>query len=308
MATTTATAITVRPTLSPAQRRRREYLGALLFVLPALINFAVFRYFPIVRAFWVSLWDYSLLGGFGGFRGLEQYTRALQDPIFWLSMRVTVLFVLLKVPLQVVLALGLALVTQREVRGMGVVRSAIFTPVVSSMIVVSIVWAMMYHSQQGLINSMLASFGLPRQRFLSDPTLALPAITLMTIWKEVGFSMIIFLAGLKGIASEYYEAAAMDGANRLQNLWYITLPLLKRVMMFVVVTQTIQSFQVFAPVYAMTRGGPQDATKVIVYYIYQHAFAFQDMGYASTLSIMVLFVILAVSLVQMRVLRSDVGN
>ncbi|MGQ0572354.1 MAG: carbohydrate ABC transporter permease [Armatimonadota bacterium] len=308
MATTAATATTVRPLLSPAQRRRREYLGALLFVLPALINFAVFRYFPIVSAFWVSLWDYSLLGGFGDFLGLQQYTRALEDPIFWKSMRVTVLFVLLKVPFQVMLALGLALVTQREVRGMGVVRSAIFTPVVSSIIVVSIVWAMMYHAQQGLINSMLATIGLPRQRFLSDPALALPAMTLMTIWKDVGFSMIIVLAGLKGISSEYYEAAAIDGADRLQQFWYITLPLLKRVMLFVVVTQTIQAFQVFAPAYAMTRGGPQDATKVIVYYIYQHAFAFQEMGYASALSIIVLFIILAVSLGQMRVLRSNVEH
>ncbi|MGQ0550626.1 MAG: carbohydrate ABC transporter permease [Armatimonadota bacterium] len=304
----TSAAVTVRSPLTPAQRRRREYLVALLFVLPALINFAVFRYFPIISALWASLWDYSLLGGFGNFRALGQYARALEDPIFWHSMWVTVQFVALKVPLQVVLALGLALVTQREVRGMGVVRSAIFTPVVSSMIVVSIVWAMMYHAQQGLVNSILVSVGIPRQRFLSDPALALPAMTVMTIWKDVGFSMIILLAGLKGISPEYYEAAAIDGARRFQQLWCITLPLLKRVMLFVVVTQTIQSFQVFAPVYAMTRGGPQDATKAIVYYIYQHAFSFQDMGYASALSIIVLFIILAVSLVQMRVLRSDVEH
>ncbi len=304
--TTAVTAI--RPLLTPAQRRRREYLVALLFVLPALTNFAAFRYFPIISALRASLWDYSLLGGFGNFRALGQYARALEDPVFWHSMRVTVEFVLLKVPVQVVLALGLALVTQREVRGMGVVRSAIFTPVVTSMIVVSIVWAMMYHAQQGLVNSILVSLGIPRQHFLSDPVLALPAMTVMTIWKDVGFTMIILLAGLKGISHEYYEAAAIDGASRFQQLWYITLPLLKRVMLFVVVTQTIQSFQVFAPVYAMTRGGPQDATKAIVYYIYQHAFSFQDMGYASTLSIIVLFIILTVSLVQMRVLRSDVEH
>ena len=155
---------------------------------------------------------------------------------------------------------------------------------------------------------MLSIVGIPRQAFLSDPSRALPAITLTMIWKELGFSMIIIMAGLKGIPTEYREAAIVDGAKAWQIFLHITLPLLKRVIMFVVVTQTVFSFQVFVPILVMTSppGGPLDSTKAIVFYIYQFGFRFQDMGYASALSIVTLFVLLVVSVIQMRVLRSDV--
>jgi fructooligosaccharide transport system permease protein len=186
------------------------------------------------------------------------------------------------------------------------VRSAIFTPFVVSIVVISIVWAMMYHSQLGLINSLLSIIGIPRQAFLSDATRALPAVAIMMIWKEIGFSMILLMAGLKNIPTDYREAAIVDGATSWQIFWNITLPLLKRVLMFVVVTQTVFSFQVFVPVLTMTRGGPQDWTKVIVYYIYQYGFLFQDMGYASAMSVVTLALLLIVSGIQMRLLRSDV--
>jgi ABC-type sugar transport system permease subunit len=295
-----------RATLSAASRKRRHYLIAFIFVAPALLNFVVFRYFPIVSAVWVSLWDYSLLGGFGDFRGFDNYLQAFGDDVFLNSMLVTGIYAVVKVPLQILFALALALLVQRESRLMGVVRSAIFTPVVTSMMVVAIVWAMMLHSQTGLVNGMFSTFGLPRLGFLSDPNLALGTVIFVTIWKDVGFSMIILLAGMKGIPDMYYEAAVIDGANRWQMFWQITIPLLMRVMLFVVVTQTVNAFQVFIPVYAMTRGGPQDATKVVNYLIYQQAFTYQNMGYASTMSVIVLAVILVVSLVLMRVLRSDV--
>lgn len=291
-------------------RKRRNYFIAFLFVLPALINFTVFRYFPIISAFWVSLWDYSLLGGFADFRGLTNYVTALETGFergtFLWSMAITIGYAVLKVPLQVLFALLLAILVQRESRAMSMVRSAIFTPVVTSMMVVAIVWSMLLHSQNGVVNSVLASAGLPRQAFLSNVNLALPTVVFVTLWKDVGFSMIILLAGMKGIPDVYYEAAKIDGANRLQMFWRITIPLLMRVMLFVVVTQTINAFQVFIPVYAMTRGGPQDITKVVNYLIYQEAFTYQNMGFASALSVLVLAVILVVSLVLMRVLRSDV--
>jgi multiple sugar transport system permease protein len=230
----------------------------------------------------------------------------LNDATFWKSLEVTATFVILKVPIQVILSLLLAVFLQKEKWVTGLVRSAIFTPVVTSVIVVSILWSMMYHSQLGLINGLLSIVGIPRQVFLSDPNRALPAITLMMIWKEIGFSMIILMAGLKGIPTEYREAAIVDGAKAWQIFWLITLPLLKRVIMFVIVTQTVFSFQVFVPVYAMTRGGPLDSTKVIVYYIYQFGFLFQDMGYASALSIVTLVILLIVSIIQMRLFRSEV--
>lgn len=283
--------------------RTRQMLIAFLFILPALINFTIFRYVPIFEAVRASLYQYSLLGGFGDFIGLDHYRYMVTDPTFWQSLKVTFLFVLYKVPLQIVLSLALALLLQRETVGAGVVRSAILTPMVTSVIVVSIIWAMMYHSQQGLIQSFLNSVGIPRQAFLSDASRALPAITVMMIWKDIGFSLIILVAGLKAIPQTYYEAALVDGANAWEAFRRVTIPLLMPVLMFVVVTQAVFSFQVFVPVYQMTRGGPLDATKVLVYYIYQQGFRFQDMGYASALSVVALVILIAISYLLMRWLK-----
>jgi len=351
-------------------RRKQKYLVAFLFVLPALINLAVFRYYPILSAIWTSLWEYSLLGGYGDFVGPKHYVEALGDPglypqlllglvpvsliylvfrlpaltkrkggkivrwalaiglagaaffvwrstylrlvetgdkYFWNSMGVTLKFVALKVPVQILLSLLLAAIVQRKGRGMAVVRSAIFAPVVTSMIVVAILWAMMYHVQQGLINSIIASLGFQRVAFLSDTRRALPAITAMNIWKDLGMTTIILVAGLKGIPRVYYEAAVVDGANRWQMFWRITVPLLQRILLFVIVTQTIFAFQVFVPVYAMVQppGGPRHTTEVIVYYIYKNGFLTQRMDYASALSVILFSIILIISLVEMRFLRSQ---
>jgi multiple sugar transport system permease protein len=285
--------------------RQRRLIIAFLFVLPALINFAIFRYIPIVQAIRASLYQYSLLGGYGDFIGLQHYQRMLTDPIFWRSLQATGLFVLYKVPLQIALSLGLAILLTRQTIGTGIVRSAILTPMVTSIIVVSIIWAMMYQSNNGLFQSILVSLGLKKMAFISDVRYALPAVSVMMIWKDIGFSFIIFVAGLKGIPEMYYEAAIVDGATRRQLFRHITIPLLKPVLMFVIVTQTIFSFQVFVPVYQMTRGGPLDSTKVIVYYIYQQGFNFQDMGYASAISMVTLVLLLLISWGQMRFLRSD---
>ncbi len=300
---------TPRSNLQDAFRRimpwhRRKYFIAFLFILPALINFTVFRYIPILASIRASLYRYSLLGGYGDFIGLNHYERMLSDSLFWKALLVTTQFVIYKVPIQVALSLALAMLLMRETTGSGIVRSAIMTPMVTSIIVVSIIWAMMYHSQQGLFQSLLGAFGIPRQAFLSDPNRALPAITAMMIWKDLGFSLIILLAGLKAIPDTYYEAALVDGANKWQAFTKITIPLLMPVLMFVVVTQTVFSFQVFVPIYQMTKGGPLDSTKAMVYYIYQQGFLFQDMGYASALSVVTLILLLIISFVQMRWLRA----
>jgi multiple sugar transport system permease protein len=287
--------------------RRRQLIVAFLFVLPALINFAIFRYIPIYSAFVASLYKYSLLGGYGDFVGAQNYTRMLSDPVFWRALRATGLFVLYKVPPQIVLSLGLALLLQRQSRGTAIVRSAIMTPMVTSIIILSIIWAMMYQRDQGLFQSILGVFGIPKTEFLTSQARALPAVAFMMIWHDIGFSFIIFVAGLKGIPEMYYEAAIVDGASRWQLLRHVTIPLLRPILMFVIVTQTIFSFQVFVPIYQMTKGGPLDSTKVIVYYIYQTGFLFQDMGYASAISIVTLVILLVVSWLQMRLLRID-GN
>ena len=286
--------------------QRRRYLIAFLFVLPALLNFAVFRYIPIILAGQASLYDYSLLGGFGDFVGMKNYVRAIEDELFWSSMWVSFQYALLKVPAQVALALLLALFVSRAVRGVGVMRTIIFFPVVTSLVVGAMLWSMMYNKDLGLIQSMLGVFGLRHGGFLSSPDLALPSIVVMMVWKEVGFSMIIFVAGLKGIPEMFYDAAAIDGASPIQRFLHITLPLLKPVTLFVVVTQTISAMQVFVPIFVMTQGGPFFATNAIVYYIYQNGFAYNDMGYASAMSFFVLALLVAVSYFQFRALKGNV--
>jgi multiple sugar transport system permease protein len=283
--------------------RTRQMAIAFLFILPAIINFTVFRYIPIAASIRASFYQYSLLKGLQDFIGFDHYIRMMSDETFWKSLQVTSLFVIYKVPIQIVLSLALAVLLQRETFGAGVVRSAILTPMVTSVIVASIIWAMMYHSQLGLIQSFLGAIGIPPQAFLSDADRALPAVTVMMIWKDLGFSFIILLAGLKAIPATYYEAALVDGANAWEAFRRVTIPLLMPVLMFVVVTQAVFSFQVFVPVYQMTRGGPLDATKVLVYYIYQQGFRFQDMGYASALSVVALIIMIVISYLLMRWLR-----
>jgi len=285
--------------------KQRQYLIAFLFVAPALINFAIFRYIPIFMAGYASVFDYSLLGGYGDFVGFKNYIRAVEDDLFWSSMWVSFQYALMKVPLQVIVSLGLAMFVSRELRGMGVARTIIFFPVVTSLVVAAMLWQLMYNRDLGLIQSILSAFGLRHDGFLSNPTLALPSIVAMMVWKEVGFSMIIFVAGLKGIPEMFYDAASIDGASGFKRFWYITLPLLKPVTLFVIVTQTISAFQVFVPIFVMTQGGPFFATNAIVYYIYQNGFSYNDMGYASALSFFVLALLVAVSYFQFKLLRGQ---
>lgn len=285
--------------------RRRNYIIAFLFILPALINFTVFRYYPILSAGYSSFQRYSLLGGYKGFIGFDHYVRMWGDPAFWNSLQVTATYAFVKIPVQVALALALAIFLSRQSIGTALVRSAIMAPLVTSLIVVSIIWALMYHSEQGLFQSVLQSVGLPKMRFISHENRALPSVTLMMIWKDVGFSMIILMAGLKGIPKVYYEAATVDGANRWQQFVNVTIPLLRPVLMFVLVTQVAFSFQVFDPIFQMTKGGPLESTNVIVHYIYQQGFLFQDMGYASAISIVMLVLLLAISFGQMWLLNTD---
>ena len=288
------------------QHRFRYLAVALLFVLPALINFAIFRYYPMIWAFRASLWDYSLLRGFIEFVGVDNYARALTaDPIFWQSMRTTVLYALGKVPLTVILALGLAVFANQPKPGMGVVRALIFVPVVTSFIVVSIVWGMVLNKDVGLLNSVLQSIGLPRFEYLTSRSNALPTIIAISIWKDVGYSVIILVAGLRGIGSDFYDAAIVDGATLWDRFIYITVPMLRRHIMFVSVIGTLGAFQVFIPVFQLTQGGPVRATNVIVYYIYREAFLFSRMGYASALSVILLVVLLLLSVIQIRLLRGD---
>jgi multiple sugar transport system permease protein len=188
---------------------------------------------------------------------------------------------------------------------MGAIRAIIFIPVVTSFIVVSIIWGMLLNKDVGLINALIQSFGFQRISFLLDKELALPTIVLLSVWKNVGYSVIIFVAGLMSVPYVYYEAAIVDGANSWQRFWNITLPMIRRQLMFVTVWASLGAFQVFIPIYALTNGGPRRATNVIVYYIYRAAFQFGEMGYASAISIVLLALLIVISVSQMRLMRRD---
>jgi multiple sugar transport system permease protein len=237
--------------MSPGRARRalKLDLTAYAFLALALLVLLVFRVWPIVEAFRTSLTDLNILSGLQRPVGFENYRRAADDPGFHNSLVVTLKYVLLRVPAQTLLALALALLLQRPLRAIGLLRGATFLPVVTSLVIASALWSLIYHPSGGLLNSLLSALGLPTQFFLGNRDQALPALTLVTIWKEVGFTAIIFLAGLQGIPQDFYEAARTDGAASLALFRWITLPLLKRTTVFVVVITTIFSFQVYTPVY-----------------------------------------------------------
>jgi ABC-type sugar transport system permease subunit len=220
-------------------------------------------------------------------------------------MGVTGKFFLMYVPTVVVLAMLLALFSNQSKPGMGAIRAIIFIPVVTSFVVVSIIWGMLLNKDVGLVNGIISTLGLNRISFLMNKDNALPTIAMISIWKNVGYSVIILAAGLKSIPNEMYEAAIVDGANNWQRFWNITIPMVSRQLMFVTVWATLGAFQVFIPVYSLTKGGPSRATNVIVYYIYSKAFQFGEMGYASAMSMILLLILLVVSVLQMRLFKRD---
>lgn len=278
---------------------------ALGFLVVPLSGLMLFRVWPIGQALFNSLHEYNLISGERNFVGLGNFTQAFTDQEFGQALWTTFLYVFLKVALQIPLALALALLMQKAWRGIGLVRTAIYLPVVTSYVAVSTLWTLMYNPSIGMLNGLLKTFGLGPVEFLTNPKLALLSVTAMTIWKDVGFTAIILLAGLQGISISFYEAAEVDGASKWHQLWHITLPLLKRVMFFVLVTTTTASFQTYTPIYVMTQGGPLGKTKVITYYIYQRAFQFFEMGYGSALAILLLVIILTMSLVYGRAMKAD---
>jgi multiple sugar transport system permease protein len=291
--------------LARSTSARSPLLTALGFLIIPLSGLLLFRVGSIGQALFNSFQRYNLISGQREFIGLGNYIRAFADQEFLQSLAVTFTYLAVKLAIQVPMALGLAMLVEKAVRGVVVVRAAIYLPVVTSYVVVATMWRVMYNPSIGFINGAMRMLGMRSVEFLLDPRLALLAVTAMTIWKDVGFTSIIFLAGLQGIPQAYYEAAAVDGAKPLQQFWHITLPLLKRITLFVLITTTIGAFQIYTPVYIMTQGGPMGRTKVITYYIYQRAFLFYEMGYASALAILLLVLILALSLFWMRVVTTS---
>ncbi len=273
-----------------------------MFLLPAAGGILLFSILPIMQAFRISFFDYSLLNPEQVFIGFSNYDRAWTDPVFRVALTNTLLYTVLLVTIQTAAALVLALLLKQQVRGLAFFRSSIFLPVITSLVVISTVWKLMFNSQ-GFINSFLQTVGLGAQPFLASPGQALLSLVFMGVWKDVGFYMLIFLAGLQAIPMELYESAEIDGATKARRFVWITLPLLRRATVFVIVIGTISAFKVFTPVYLMTDGGPADSTTAIVFYIFRSAFRYFQMGYASAMSFILLGIVLILTVVQFRLLR-----
>lgn len=285
-------------------RLRPEFTGY-LFVLPAMLGLLAFGLLPLVSAFAVSLHNYDLVNPRPPYVGLSNYTSLATDGVFWVALRNTSVYALMLVPLQTAVGLSLAVMVQPTTRWIAILRASYFMPVVISYVVAAGLWEILFATPNGPMNSLLALAHLPPQLFFHDPQQALPLIALMSSWKWSGITMLIYLSGLHEIPAELYEAAGVDGAGGLRQFWTITWPLLHRITLFVLVVNTIEAFKIFTPVYVITKGGPLNATTVLVFHLFREGFRYIHLGYASALSFVLLVLILSLAALQFWVLREE---
>ncbi len=281
----------------------QEAVTAYLFILPSLIGFLLFFAIPSVRAVQISFTEWNLLRAPKSV-GLENYQELFTDPKFWNALKVTGLYVLYNIPFQTVLGLFIAVVMDRVAKSI-LVRGIFVLPYLLSNVIVALIWLWLLDPLLGYGNVLLGYLGIDRQPFFGSFAQALPTIAGINIWRHMGFNALLFYAGIQGIPKSLYEAATIDGAGEWRMFRNITLPLLRPVMVFVLVTSVVGSVQIFDTVAVTTQGGPVDATRVIVYYIYQNAFEFFRMGYATAMSVVLFLILVVITILQMRILRGD---
>lgn len=281
-----------------------EARTALLWLAPTLAFFVVFQYYPILKSIAISFTEFGLLRRDTPFVGFENYIRQFQDPLFLTALWNTLIFVAVCVVVGVALALIVAVMVEKTGRWAGLYRTLYFIPVVTSLMATAMIWRWLYASN-GLFNFLLTFVGLDPQAWLLSESLALPSLMALTIWKNLGFDLILFSAALQSIPEDLYEASRLDGANAVQTFSYITLPQLRPIVVLVGITAVIRSFQVFTIVLAMTQGGPVNATRTIVYHIYEQGIQYDDMGYASAAAVVLLVLIAIVTFFQLRMDRED---
>jgi multiple sugar transport system permease protein len=279
--------------------------AAYFFLAPALVPIFAFFFLPALAAFVLSFTDFDIysLGNFqyARFVGLKNYRQLLQDPLFWKAMANTFYYVLIGGPLSIAVSLGTALlINSKLVRFRSFFQAVYFAPVVTTLVAVAVVWRFIYHPRFGLLNYALGFFGVDPVDWLGDPAWAMPAIIIMSVWKNFGYNMIIFVAGLQNIPSQLYEAARMDGAGAWQQFKSITLPMLAPTTIFVSIIAMIGNFQLFTEPYVMTQGGPVNSTLSIVLLMYQQGFRWWNLGYAAAIAFVLFGVILLGSLIQSR--------
>jgi multiple sugar transport system permease protein len=298
------------------QRRKRPYVRrklhearrewtAYLFLSPGLILFGVFFVYAVVFSFWLSFHKWNIIEPAKPFVGLDNYRAILQDAGFRRAIGNTIYYTVGSIPAEMFLGLMIALLLNAQIRGLGLFRTMYYLPVITPLVVASIIWKWVYNADFGLANYYLLKANLISEPllWLSDKDLAMPAVIAMTVWKGVGFYMVVYLAGLQAIPQELYEAAEVDGAGPVQRFWRVTLPLLAPTTFFLLIISIIGSFHIFTQIFVMTSGGPPGpggATTTVMYYIWRSAFQFFEMGYAAALSYAVFAMLFVFSLIQFR--------
>lgn len=286
---------------------REAQVTGWLFISPMLLGFTLLLLFPMGKALYMSLNDWPLLGEHR-FVGLDNYKDIAVDPLFWKVFGNTAYFTLGLVPFNIVLALMLAFLLSRSLKGIGIFRTAIFVPVMTSLIVWSIVWKYMFATDSGLINQLLMLFNIKGAAWLYDERLAMPAVIVTSVLKNVGLNMVLFIAAIQQVSRSLYEAAELDGAGKTKTFFNVTLPMITPTVFLTVVMTVIGSLKVFGQIYVMTQGGPSNSTKVLVYYIWEKAFKLFQMGYASALAFVLFFVVLILTLLQWQLRKRWVFN
>ncbi len=278
------------------------------FVGPALLAITVFFVVPVIAALVLSFTDFDIYGVADRhnvrFIGFDNYRRLFATPLFWSALANTAFFVVVGAPLSIAVSLGTAvLINARLVRARGMFRTALFAPVVTTVVAVAVIWRYIFHTRYGFLNYVLGWFGIDAIDWLGDPHWSMPAMIVFAVWKNFGYNMIIFVAGLQSIPGELYEAARIDGASRLAQFRFITLPSLAPTMLLVTILTMVGYFQLFAEPYVMTRGGPAQSTTSVLYFMFEEGFKWWNLGYASAVAFVLFAIMLTGTMLQLALAR-----
>lgn len=289
-------------------REMRRQWTAYLFLAPVFLLFSVFTVFSVGYAFYLSFHQWNILEPAKPFVGLDNYTRLVGDDRFREATVNTAYYTAVSVPLTIVIGLGVALLLNNQIRARGIFRTLFYLPVVTPLVIASIIWKWVYNGDYGLANYYLMELNIIDEPllWLADPNLAMPSVIISSVWKGVGFAMVVYLAGLQSIPEDYYDAAKLDGASGWRRLRDITIPLLSATTLFLLVISILGSFQVFTQIFIMTNGGPLGKTRTIVWYIYTTAFRDYNMGYAAAMAFAMFAMMLVFTLLQFRFLRREI--
>ncbi len=286
--------------------KRKDGISAIFFLTPTLIIFLTFILFPVIFSFYLSFHEWNMFSSEATYIGLENYKRMFQSEEFWSVLKNTAIYTLGTVPLNMSLALLVAMALNKKIKGKKFLRTAFFAPVIISPVAAAVIWRWIYDPNYGLLNYSISFLGVDSINWLNDPTAAMFALIIMGVWKTFGINMVLFSAGLQGIPETYYEAAEIDGAGRWSKFWKITVPMLAPTTFFIMIMSMISSFQVFDLVYVLTSGGPLGSTKVLVFFVYEYAFKFFEMGYASAAAYVLFAILIVLTMIQVRYMKNRI--